>query len=94
MNVAEADVGYLALTNACWLIYRKALDPLQRMLLEASYEAFENGRLGTNYRDPWLTLLAGIRMEDVAGGDTGIFIGTFCKDWENITTEDPDAIPM
>ncbi|PVH88801.1 hypothetical protein DL98DRAFT_477463 [Cadophora sp. DSE1049] len=63
MNVAEAD----------------ALDPLQRMLLEASYEAFEN---------------AGIRMEDVAGGDTGIFIGTFCKDWENITTEDPDAIPM
>tara|TARA_R110002060_G_scaffold32318_5_gene42901 strand:- start:1626 stop:1727 length:102 start_codon:yes stop_codon:yes gene_type:complete len=33
-------------------------------------------------------------MEDVAGGDTGIFIGTFCKDWENITTEDPDAIPM
>ncbi|KAL2068797.1 hypothetical protein VTL71DRAFT_15135 [Oculimacula yallundae] len=51
----------------------------ERMLLEASYEAFEN---------------AGIRMEDVAGGDTGIFIGTFCKDWENITTEDPDAIPM
>ncbi|KAG4444512.1 hypothetical protein IFR05_000103 [Cadophora sp. M221] len=63
MNVAEAA----------------ALDPLQRMLLEASYEAFEN---------------AGIRMEDVTGGDTGIFIGTFCKDWENITTEDPDAIPM
>ena len=33
-------------------------------------------------------------MEDIAGENVGVFVGTFCKDWENITTEDPDAIPM
>lgn len=65
------------------------------MLLEASYEAIENGKCKKkNWPTSCLIVPAGLRMEDVTGGDTGIFIGTFCKDWENITTEDPDNIPM
>lgn len=41
-----------------------------------------------------LTAAAGVRVEDIAGEDVGVFVGTFCKDWENITSEDPDSIPM
>ncbi|KAF2419578.1 putative polyketide synthase [Tothia fuscella] len=51
-----------------------ALDPQQRLLLESCYEAFEN---------------AGIRMEDVFGSNTSVFVGSFCKDWGEITLRDP-----
>lgn len=33
-------------------------------------------------------------MEDLAGTNTGVFVGTFCHDWNTITTEDLDAAPM
>jgi acyl transferase domain-containing protein len=74
----------------------KALDPLQRLLLECSYEAFENGTSNVIYSEwVWpLTATAGIRMEDIAGENVGVYIGTFSKDWWNVTAEDPDAIPI
>jgi acyl transferase domain-containing protein len=74
----------------------QALDPQQRLLLECSYEAFEDG--GSNLIDAKsalpLTTTAGIRIEDIAGESVGVFIGTFGKDWWNVTSEDADAIPM
>ncbi|KAF7597000.1 hypothetical protein BBP40_011366 [Aspergillus hancockii] len=44
----------------------KAMDPQQRMLLEATYEAYEN---------------AGIRLEDVVGSKTACFAGTLSNDY-------------
>jgi acyl transferase domain-containing protein len=74
----------------------QALDPLQRLLLECSYEAFENGASNVIYPESFwpLTTAAGVRMEDIAGENVGVFIGTFGKDWWNVTAEDPDAIPI
>jgi acyl transferase domain-containing protein len=37
---------------------------------------------------------AGIRLEDVVGSDTAVFVGSFCKDWGEVTLRDPDATPM
>ncbi|EAW08895.1 type I polyketide synthase [Aspergillus clavatus NRRL 1] len=44
----------------------KAMDPQQRMLLEATYEAYEN---------------AGIRLEDVVGSKTACFVGSLSNDY-------------
>ncbi|RGP67458.1 polyketide synthase [Fusarium longipes] len=57
----------------------KAIDPQQRILLEASYEAFEN---------------AGIRKEDVDGSDAAVYVGSFVKDYEQICLRDPDWQPQ
>ncbi|KAM0326970.1 hypothetical protein ACHAQA_006091 [Verticillium albo-atrum] len=56
-----------------------SLDPEQRLLLECAYETFEN---------------AGVRLEDVNGTETGVYIGTFMNDWGEITRRDPDALPI
>jgi hypothetical protein len=37
---------------------------------------------------------AGKRLEDVVGSDTAVFVGSFCKDWGEVTLRDPDATPM
>ncbi|KAI6780627.1 Nonribosomal peptide synthetase-like protein [Emericellopsis cladophorae] len=55
-----------------------AIDPQQRFLLEASYEALEN---------------AGIKKEDVEGSDTAVYVGSFVKDYEQICLRDPDWAP-
>ncbi|KAI2779732.1 putative polyketide synthase [Daldinia loculata] len=57
----------------------KAMDPQQRMALECTYEALEN---------------AGIRMEDVAGSDTSVYVGTFTKDYNDMLSHDRDNLPM
>ncbi|KAF4980357.1 hypothetical protein FZEAL_3618 [Fusarium zealandicum] len=57
----------------------KAIDPQQRILLEASYEALEN---------------AGIRKEDIDGSDTAVYIGSFVKDYEQVCLRDPDWQPQ
>ncbi|KAF3058249.1 Lovastatin diketide synthase LovF [Daldinia childiae] len=56
----------------------KAMDPQQRMALECTYEALEN---------------AGIRMEDVAGSDTSVYVGTFTKDYNDMLSHDRDNVP-
>ncbi|KAI1483080.1 putative polyketide synthase [Daldinia eschscholtzii] len=57
----------------------KAMDPQQRMALECTYEALEN---------------AGIRMEDVSGSDTSVYVGTFTKDYNDMLAHDTDNLPM
>nr|ALQ32773.1 putative polyketide synthase [Fusarium babinda] len=57
----------------------KAIDPQQRFLLEASYEALEN---------------AGIRKEDVDGSDAAVYVGSFVKDYEQVCLRDPDWQPQ
>ncbi|KAK0655838.1 hypothetical protein B0T16DRAFT_317161 [Cercophora newfieldiana] len=50
-----------------------AIDPQQRLLLEVSYEAVEN---------------AGFPMESFQGSNTCVFIGSFVKDYEQISMRD------
>ncbi|KAL2069774.1 hypothetical protein VTL71DRAFT_14453 [Oculimacula yallundae] len=56
----------------------KAMDPQQRMDLEVAYEALEN---------------AGLRMEDVAGSSTGVYMASFTRDYANMRSRDPEYIP-
>ncbi|KAI6513695.1 Type I Iterative PKS [Pyricularia oryzae] len=51
----------------------KAMDPTHRMLLEATYEGFEN---------------AGMRLEDVAGTKTSVYVGTFTADFPSLQARD------
>ncbi|KAH7313034.1 beta-ketoacyl synthase domain-containing protein [Rhexocercosporidium sp. MPI-PUGE-AT-0058] len=56
-----------------------AMDPQQRILLEVSYEAFEN---------------AGIPIETLPGTSTAVYCGSFVKDYEQICLRDPDFSPQ
>ncbi|CZR54997.1 related to polyketide synthase [Phialocephala subalpina] len=56
-----------------------AMDPQQRILLEVSYEAFEN---------------AGIPVETLPGTSTAVYCGSFVKDYEQICLRDPDDSPQ
>jgi 3-oxoacyl-(acyl-carrier-protein) synthase len=33
-------------------------------------------------------------MSNVAGTDTSVFVGSFCRDWSEIMMRDPDSVPM
>ncbi|KAJ0106987.1 hypothetical protein J7T55_011082 [Diaporthe amygdali] len=54
----------------------KAMDPTHRMLLEATYEGFEN---------------AGLPLEKVAGTLTSCYIGTFTGDFPNLQARDNEG---
>lgn len=54
----------------------KAMDPTHRMLLEATYEGFEN---------------AGLGLEKVAGTMTSCYIGTFTGDFPNLQARDNEG---
>ncbi|KAH9205133.1 fatty acid synthase S-acetyltransferase [Leptodontidium sp. 2 PMI_412] len=54
----------------------KAMDPTHRMLLEATYEGFEN---------------AGLSLEGVAGTLTSCYIGTFTGDFPNLQARDNEG---
>ncbi|KAF2177009.1 putative polyketide synthase [Zopfia rhizophila CBS 207.26] len=56
----------------------KAMDPQQRMALECSYEALENG---------------GIRIEDIVGSDTSCYVGSFTRDYPEIAGNDAENVP-
>ncbi|CAG8364717.1 unnamed protein product [Penicillium salamii] len=55
-----------------------ALDPQQRMLLECSYEAFEN---------------SGTPMSRVIGTDTSVFAACFATDYTDMLWRDPETVP-
>ncbi|KXT06610.1 hypothetical protein AC578_8567 [Pseudocercospora eumusae] len=54
----------------------KAMDPTHRMLLEATYEGFEN---------------AGMTLKDVSGTRTSVYIGTFTGDFPNLQARDNEG---
>ncbi|KAG8159880.1 hypothetical protein KVR01_010517 [Diaporthe batatas] len=54
----------------------KAMDPTHRLLLEATYEGFEN---------------AGLALDTVAGTQTSCYIGTFTGDFPNLQARDNEG---
>ncbi|KAI1462907.1 ketoacyl-synt-domain-containing protein [Daldinia caldariorum] len=56
----------------------KAIDPQQRMLLEVAVEALDS---------------AGIDRTALKKSDTGVWVGSFVKDYEQIVLRDPDNSP-
>lgn len=55
-----------------------AMDPMQRLLLEVTYEAFEN---------------SGLPLEKVSGSQTSCFVGCFTKDYEEMQRRDMELAP-
>ncbi|KAI1145536.1 hypothetical protein F4825DRAFT_473895, partial [Nemania diffusa] len=51
------------------------LDPQQRRMLEVSYECLES---------------AGLTLDQVAGSNTGVFVGSFTSDYQQMSTREPD----
>ncbi|KAH7265345.1 uncharacterized protein BKA55DRAFT_636237 [Fusarium redolens] len=78
-NFASFDASFFSISAED----AKAIDPQQRILLEASYEALENGET-----------LAGIRKEDIDGSDAAVYVGSFVKDYEQVCLRDPDWQPQ
>ncbi|KAF4124786.1 Acyl transferase domain in polyketide synthase (PKS) enzyme [Geosmithia morbida] len=86
----------------------RAVDPQQRILLEATYEALENGvwsskRRGGKIDGLILRDAAGIRKEQVDDNDTAVYVGSlsskliihsFLLDYEQICLRDPDWQPQ
>ncbi|KAI0897641.1 ketoacyl-synt-domain-containing protein [Annulohypoxylon nitens] len=56
----------------------RAIDPQQRILLEVSVEALDS---------------AGIDRDAIRKSDTGVWVGSFVKDYEQIVLRDPDDSP-
>ncbi|KAI1408201.1 ketoacyl-synt-domain-containing protein [Hypoxylon sp. FL1857] len=57
----------------------KAMDPQQRILLEVAVEALDS---------------AGVDRAAIKKSDTGVWVGSFVKDYEQIVLRDPDDSPM
>nr|AAR92214.1 polyketide synthase [[Gibberella] fujikuroi var. moniliformis] len=74
-NFASFDASFFSISAED----AQAIDPQQRILLEASYEALEN---------------AGIRKEDIDGSDAAVYVGSFVKDYEQVCLRDPDWQPQ
>lgn len=55
-----------------------AVDPQHRLLLETVYEAVSN---------------AGMRIQDLQGSSTAVYVGMMTHDYETITTRDFENIP-
>jgi len=66
------------------------------LLLEAVYEATEDGR--NKCAVVWLEKftdmrIAGIPLERLAGSNTSVYAGTFNKDYHEIQTKDAEVLP-
>jgi hybrid polyketide synthase / nonribosomal peptide synthetase ACE1 len=55
-----------------------SIDPQQRLLLETVYEGIES---------------AGLRIEDLQGSQTAVYVGLMCGDYSDIMNRDPDSFP-
>ncbi|KAL4890134.1 ketoacyl-synt-domain-containing protein [Aspergillus ambiguus] len=57
----------------------RAMDPQQRLCLELAYESLEN---------------AGIPLDKVSGTNTSCYVGSFCQDYQNLMSRDPENLPF
>ncbi|KAI1129792.1 putative polyketide synthase [Nemania abortiva] len=75
-DISEFDAGFFSISAS----EASSMDPMQRMLLEVAYEAFEN---------------AGITMEDISGSRTGVYVGNFSiQDYTIQMARDPEYAPV
>ena len=71
------------------------MDPQQRLVLECSFEALENGTSILRFLAPDAdNVSAGITLKQVAGSDTSVFMGSFCRDWTDILNRDLETLPF
>jgi acyl transferase domain-containing protein len=74
-DVASFDAPFFNITAQ----EAKAMDPTARMLLEVTYEAFEN---------------AGIPIEHLVGSQTSCYVGCFTRDYHEMLMRDAETSPM
>ena len=74
-NVAAFDANFFGISSA----EAEAMDPQQRILLETTYEAFEN---------------SGLPIDRVHGSATGVYVSTFGRDYDRNISKDPDDVPQ
>ncbi|KAL4887855.1 polyketide synthase [Aspergillus ambiguus] len=71
---ARFDAPFFSITSK----EAAGMDPVQRLLLEVAYEAFENG---------------GVPMESLPGSATGVYSGCMTNDYELLSTRDIMDMP-
>lgn len=89
-DVGAFDAPFFSITST----EASAMDPQQRILLEAAYKAFENGLSFMAVLQFTLvdTLAAGIPMEQVVGSKTSVYTGCFTRDYGAIAQKDPEIL--
>ncbi|RJE27113.1 polyketide synthase [Aspergillus sclerotialis] len=55
------------------------IDPQHRLLLETVYESIES---------------SGLRLEDLRGSDTAVYVGLMCGDYADMIVRDPESFPL
>ncbi|RDL35202.1 uncharacterized protein BP5553_07133 [Venustampulla echinocandica] len=73
-DIGAFDAGFFNISPA----EASAMDPMQRILLETAYRAFEN---------------AGIPLEKVTGSSTSVYTGCFSTDYLLQFMKDPESLP-
>lgn len=76
-DVRRYDEGFFGGLGGVHNLEAAGLDPQQRKLLEVVYECFEH---------------AGSTLQDMAGSNTGVYVGNFTFDHATMQLRDPDTI--
>lgn len=74
-DIAAFDANFFTINEA----EATAMDPQARIMMEVSYEAFEN---------------AGLPIEQIAGSQTSCYVGVFTSDYREMLFRDPDTAPQ
>lgn len=76
-DVRQYDAGFFGGLGGIHNLEAAELDPQQRKLLEVVFECFEH---------------AGVSLQDMAGSNTGVYVGNFTLDHATMKLRDPDTI--